>query len=94
MGVSACWNGNNQAQIAYVTGAGNLHLFDVRKHTKVLATVRAHSARANDVKIGAKNLCYTCSEDQNVRVWNLADLSAPLAAKNPKCVLFPLVRAC
>jgi WD40 repeat protein len=76
-----------------VTGAGNLHLFDVRKHTKVLSSVQAHSARANDVKIGAKNLCYTCSEDQNVRVWNLGDLSAPIAAKNPKCVRSLLVRA-
>jgi len=28
---SACWNVNNQSQIAYVTSQGNLYLFDVRK---------------------------------------------------------------
>jgi WD40 repeat protein len=63
-----------------------MHIFDVRKNNKVLASIKAHNSRANDIKIGRKNLCYTCSEDETVRVWNLNDLSQPIAAKNPKCV--------
>lgn len=51
-----------------------------------MASQKAHKSRANDVKIGRKNLCYTCSEDENVRIWNLNDLSQPIASKNPKCV--------
>ncbi len=84
---SAAWNVNNQSQIAYVTTSGNLHLFDVRKNNHLLASIQAHSSRANDVIIGKKNLCYTCSEDETVRIWDLNNLSQPLASKNPKCVL-------
>ena len=47
---------------------------------------KAHSSKANDLKIIDKNMCFTCSEDQNVRVWDLNDLKEPLASKNPKCV--------
>jgi WD40 repeat protein len=61
-------------------------LFDVRKSSSLLVSQKAHISKANDVKIGKKNLCYTCSEDQTVRVWNLHDLSEPLAGRNPKCV--------
>jgi WD40 repeat protein len=70
----------------YVTNKGNMQVFDVRKNNKVLSSIKAHNSRANDIKIGKKNLCYTCSEDENVRVWNLHDLSHPIASKNPKCV--------
>ena len=77
---------NNQSQIAYTTSTGYLNIFDVRNNNKLLASQKAHASKANDVKIGTKNLCFTCSEDQNVRVWNLNDLSEPLASKNPKCV--------
>lgn len=83
---SACWNVNSQPQIAYVTDKGNLHLFDVRMPDKILVSQKAHKGIATDVKIGQKNLCYTCSEDQTVKVWNLEDLTQPLASKNPKCV--------
>lgn len=90
---SACWNINNQSQIAYVTSTGNLHLFDVRKSNQLVASQKAHNAKANDVRIGKKNLCFTCSEDETVRVWNLNNLSEPLAAKNPKCVRIVTFRA-
>jgi len=66
---------NNQSQIAYTTSTGYLNIFDVRNNNKLLASQKAHASKANDVKIGTKNLCFTCSEDQNVRVWNLNDLS-------------------
>lgn len=90
---SACWNVNNQSQIAYVTSTGYLNLFDVRKNNQLLASQKAHTAKANDVRISTRNLCFTCSEDQTVRVWSLHDLSEPLAAKNPKCVRLTLCRA-
>ena len=86
--LSACWNINNQSQIAYTTSSGNLYVFDVRKNNEILYGQKAHSARANDLKITSNNLCFTCSEDEYVRVWNLDDLSQPLAAKNPKCVKY------
>lgn len=89
---SACWNVNNQSQIAYVTNTGHLHLFDVRKSNQLLASQQAHLAKANDVRISSHNLCFTCSEDQTVRVWNLNNLSEPLAAKNPKCVFIVIFR--
>jgi len=57
-----------------------------------MASQKAHNSRVNDVKIGRKNLCYTCSEDENVRIWNLNDLSQPIASKNPKCVLVNIFR--
>jgi hypothetical protein len=53
---------------------------------KIVATQKAHLSSVNDVKTSKKNLLYTCSEDEYVRIWNLNDLSKPLAAKNPKCV--------
>lgn len=90
---SACWNVNNQSQIAYVTSAGYLNLFDVRKSSHIVASQKAHNSKANDVRIGQKNLCFTCSEDETVRVWNLNNLSEPLASKNPKCVKIQICRA-
>ncbi len=83
---------NNQSQILYTTATGNLNLFDVRKSHQLVASVKAHNSRANDVKTSNKNLCFTCGEDQTVRVWNLNDLSQPLAWKNPKCVGLRIVR--
>jgi WD40 repeat protein len=84
---SACWNVNNQSQIAYTTSQGNLYLFDVRKSSQPLIGQRAHTSKANDLKITSKNMCFTCSEDNTVRVWNLNDLTEPIASKNPKCVV-------
>lgn len=55
---------------------------------KLLASQQVHLSSVNDVKISNKNLLYTCSEDQYVRIWNINDLSKPIAAKNPKCVRF------
>ena len=92
--LSACWNINSQSQIAYTTSNGNLYIFDVRKSNEVLYGQKAHSARANDLKITRNNLCFTCSEDEYVRVWNLDDLSQPLAAKNPKCVKTIFILGC
>jgi WD40 repeat protein len=59
---------------------------------KVCAQQKGHNSSINDVKIGSKNLMYTCSEDENVRVWNLLNLAEPLASKNPKCVFLYLFR--
>ena len=84
---SACWNVNTPSQIAYVTDKGNLHLFDARMPEKILASQKVHLSSVNDVKTSRHNLLYTCSEDQFVRIWDLNDLSKPLAAKNPKCVI-------
>ena len=53
---------------------------------KLFATQKIHMSSVNDIKISKKNLLYTCSEDEYVRIWNINDLSKPLAAKNPKCV--------
>jgi WD40 repeat protein len=89
---SACWNVNNQSQIAYVTSSGFLNLFDVRKSNQLLASQKAHTAKANDVRIGKKNMCFTCSEDQTLRVWNLNNLNEPIASKNPKCVSVNIFR--
>lgn len=85
---SACWNINTPSQIVYVTDKGYLHFFDARMPDKIVASQQAHLSSVNDVKISRKNLMYTCSEDQHVRIWNINDLSKPLASKNPKCVLF------
>ena len=87
---SACWNVNSQSQIAYSTSTGKIHIFDVRKNNQILASQQAHLSRVNDIKIGQKNLCFTCSEDEQVRVLDLNNLSQPLASKNPKCVNFIL----
>ena len=83
---SACWNVNNQSQIVYTTSSGYLNIFDVRKNNTLLASQKAHLSKVNDVKVSPKNLCFTCSEDQHVRVWDLNNLSEPLTSKNPKCV--------
>lgn len=90
---SACWNPNQTSQIAYVTDMGNLSLIDVRTMDKPLYTIPVHNGHTvTDVKIGSKNVCYTCSEDETVRVWNLGDFAnelvtlAPLAHKKPNCV--------
>ena len=40
-----------------------MHIFDVRKNNQILASQKAHKSKANDIKIGRNNLCYTCSED-------------------------------
>ena len=69
-----------------MTDSGNLNIFDARKPNEVCASQRVHTASVNDVKVSKNNLAFTCSEDQYVRAWNLLDLSAPIAAKNPKCV--------
>jgi hypothetical protein len=61
--LSACWNINNQSQIAYSTDKGNLHIFDVRMPNKVVVSQKVHKGAVNDVKIGSKNMCYTCSDD-------------------------------
>jgi hypothetical protein len=58
---SACWNVNNQSQIAYTTSTGLLNIFDVRNNNKLLASQKAHLSKVNDIKIGTKNLCFTCS---------------------------------
>ena len=54
---------NNQSQVAYTTSKGNLYLFDVRKSGEVLCGQKAHGAKANDLKTGRGNLCFTCGED-------------------------------
>lgn len=74
-----------------MTDKGFLHLFDARMPDKLLASQQVHLSSVNDVKISNKNLLYTCSEDQYVRIWNLNDLSKPLAAKNPKCVIIFII---
>ena len=85
----ACWNINQASQIAYVTQGGNLNLIDVRSMDKPIVSVPVHQGHeATDVKIGSKNVCYTCSEDESVRVWNLLDFSAPIAYRKPNCVKF------
>ncbi len=58
---------------------------------KILASQQTHLSSVNDVKISRKNLLYTCAEDGFVRIWNINDLSKPLAARNPKCVIFFLI---
>jgi hypothetical protein len=42
---------------------------------KLFASQKAHNGAVNDIKIGKKNLCYTVGEDQNVRVWDLNNLT-------------------
>lgn len=65
-----------------------LNIVDVRSMDKVILSIPAHQGNSiTDVKIGSKNLCYTCSEDESVRVWNLNDFSAPVGFKKPKCVI-------
>ncbi len=59
--LSATWNLNNQSQIAYGTDQGNLHIFDVRMPEKLIASQKVHKGSVNDVKIGHKNMIYTCS---------------------------------
>lgn len=58
-----------------MTDHGNIHIFDVRKNNQALVSQKAHKSKANDIKIGRNNLCYTCSEDENIRVWDLNNLS-------------------
>ena len=73
---SACWNVNQPTQICYTTDKGNLNIIDVRAIDKVVTSFAAHQGHAiTDVKIGSKNLVYTCSEDESVRVWNLNNLA-------------------
>jgi WD40 repeat protein len=55
---------------------------------KIMTSQQAHLSSTNDVQISRKNVLYTCSEDGFVRIWNINDLSKPLAARNPKCVRF------
>ncbi len=41
-----------------------LNIIDVRNIDKLLVSFAAHQGKSiTDVKIGSKNLCYTCSED-------------------------------
>lgn len=70
-----------------MTDVGNLHIFDARMPNELCASQKVHSSSVNDIKISKKNLLFTCSEDEYVRIWDLKDLSKPLASKNPKCVL-------
>jgi periodic tryptophan protein 1 len=59
---SACWNVNQPTQICYTTDKGNLHIIDVRSVDKILASTAAHQGHSiTDVKIGSKNMVYTCS---------------------------------
>ena len=62
---SACWNVNEQTQIAYVTEEGGMYMIDVRVPDKVLCSQKdAHKGfQITDIKIGKKNMCFTCSED-------------------------------
>lgn len=61
----------------------------MRAIDKVITSVAAHQGHAiTDVKIGSKNLVYTCSEDESVRIWNLNNLAEPIGYKKPKCVNF------
>lgn len=84
---SACWNTNSSSQIAYCTDAGNLYMFDGRNPSKHLFAVNAHpKSTINDIAISEKNLCYTCSEDGSVKIWNLENLEGPIAMKKPNCV--------
>ena len=53
----------------------------------VLAVDVHQGNEVTDVKVGLKNICFTCSEDETVRIWNMNDFSAPLANKNPHCVI-------
>lgn len=72
---SACWNTNQPTQICYTTDKGNLNIVDVRAMDKVVTSFAAHQGHSiTDIKVGAKNLLYTCSEDESVRVWNLNNL--------------------
>jgi periodic tryptophan protein 1 len=87
---SVCWNINRPAELCYSTNSGILHTFDVRNPTKLLVSFTPHQGHTvTAVRIGNKNLCYTCSEDESVRVWAMGNLEAPLAFKKPKCVTLP-----
>ena len=56
---------------------------------KPVTSIAAHEGHAiTDVKVGSKNMCYTCSEDESVRIWNLNNLTAPIGFKKPHCVEF------
>lgn len=85
----ACWNINNQSQIAYATNQGNIYMVDVRSINKPVFSVQGHpGAEITDIKTGHKNLLFTCSEDETVKVWTMNDLTHPLGLKKPKCVIF------
>lgn len=37
-------------------------------------------------------MCFTCSEDEFVKVWSLNNLNEPLALKNPHCVFLNFIQ--
>ena len=64
-----------------------MYILDARMADKVVnGQDQAHKNSAvTDIKTWRKNLCFTCSDDETVRVWSLSDLSQPLAVKKPHC---------
>lgn len=68
-------------------------MIDVRSLEKPVLTHPVHKGhQATDVKIGSKNVCYTCSEDETVRVWNLNDFTVPIAHRKPNCVIIMIIQ--
>lgn len=63
-------------------------MVDARNANKNILSQNVHGTNeVTDVACSLKNLCYTCSEDESVKIWNLNDMSNPMAFKKPKCVI-------